>query len=160
MTEGLRSFYRGLFPSLLGIIPYAGIDLAIYEVTILVHPYYKTLAPWFWFNSLIFLVVSLYPLRSSSSIKPGTDFFTLASLPWSSSFPLLRTCPIYRHLLVISSSVVWVWSLSLSTWLLIFFDQNFRNILLRHLFCNNLHFLIPATVIFPHSDPFISIELT
>lgn len=30
--EGLRSFYRGLFPSLLGIIPYAGIDLAVYEV--------------------------------------------------------------------------------------------------------------------------------
>ncbi|XP_031558528.1 calcium-binding mitochondrial carrier protein SCaMC-2-like [Actinia tenebrosa] len=29
--EGLRSFYRGLFPSLLGIIPYAGIDLAVYE---------------------------------------------------------------------------------------------------------------------------------
>ena len=30
--EGPRSFYRGLFPSLLGIIPYAGIDLAVYEV--------------------------------------------------------------------------------------------------------------------------------
>jgi len=32
--EGLRSFYRGLFPSLLGIIPYAGIDLAVYEVCV------------------------------------------------------------------------------------------------------------------------------
>ena len=31
--EGPRSFYRGLFPSLLGIIPYAGIDLAVYEVS-------------------------------------------------------------------------------------------------------------------------------
>lgn len=30
-TEGLRSFYRGYIPNLLGIIPYAGIDLAIYE---------------------------------------------------------------------------------------------------------------------------------
>ncbi|GFU03695.1 calcium-binding mitochondrial carrier protein SCaMC-2-A [Nephila pilipes] len=30
-TEGLRSFYRGYLPNLLGIIPYAGIDLAIYE---------------------------------------------------------------------------------------------------------------------------------
>ncbi|XP_064078368.1 mitochondrial adenyl nucleotide antiporter SLC25A25-like isoform X4 [Macrobrachium nipponense] len=29
--EGIRSFYRGYVPNLLGIIPYAGIDLAIYE---------------------------------------------------------------------------------------------------------------------------------
>ncbi|XP_071522198.1 mitochondrial adenyl nucleotide antiporter SLC25A25 isoform X4 [Panulirus ornatus] len=29
--EGFRSFYRGYIPNLLGIIPYAGIDLAIYE---------------------------------------------------------------------------------------------------------------------------------
>jgi len=29
--EGMRSFYRGYLPNLLGIIPYAGIDLAIYE---------------------------------------------------------------------------------------------------------------------------------
>lgn len=30
-TEGARSFYRGYIPNLLGIIPYAGIDLAVYE---------------------------------------------------------------------------------------------------------------------------------
>ena len=30
--EGLSAFYRGLMPSLLGIIPYAGIDLGVYEV--------------------------------------------------------------------------------------------------------------------------------
>lgn len=30
-TEGIRSFYRGYIPNLLGIIPYAGIDLAVYE---------------------------------------------------------------------------------------------------------------------------------
>ncbi|XP_042900620.1 calcium-binding mitochondrial carrier protein SCaMC-2 [Parasteatoda tepidariorum] len=30
-TEGLKSFYRGYVPNLIGIIPYAGIDLAIYE---------------------------------------------------------------------------------------------------------------------------------
>lgn len=30
-AEGLRSFYRGYLPNLLGIIPYAGIDLAVYE---------------------------------------------------------------------------------------------------------------------------------
>ncbi|EAT44005.1 AAEL004589-PA [Aedes aegypti] len=29
--EGLRSFYRGYIPNMLGIIPYAGIDLAVYE---------------------------------------------------------------------------------------------------------------------------------
>ncbi|XP_010546111.1 PREDICTED: calcium-binding mitochondrial carrier protein SCaMC-2-B isoform X2 [Tarenaya hassleriana] len=31
VREGPRAFYKGLFPSLLGIIPYAGIDLAAYE---------------------------------------------------------------------------------------------------------------------------------
>ncbi|CAN6464499.1 unnamed protein product [Victoria cruziana] len=31
VQEGPRAFYRGLFPSLLGMIPYAGIDLAAYE---------------------------------------------------------------------------------------------------------------------------------
>lgn len=29
--EGPRSFYRGYIPNMLGIIPYAGIDLAVYE---------------------------------------------------------------------------------------------------------------------------------
>lgn len=31
VQEGPRAFYRGLLPSLLGVIPYAGIDLAAYE---------------------------------------------------------------------------------------------------------------------------------
>lgn len=31
LHEGPRSFYRGYVPNLLGIIPYAGIDLAVYE---------------------------------------------------------------------------------------------------------------------------------
>lgn len=31
VTEGVRSFYRGYIPNMLGIIPYAGIDLAVYE---------------------------------------------------------------------------------------------------------------------------------
>ncbi|KAL9229382.1 hypothetical protein vseg_004853 [Gypsophila vaccaria] len=31
VKEGSRAFYKGLFPSLIGIIPYAGIDLAAYE---------------------------------------------------------------------------------------------------------------------------------
>ncbi|PVD21912.1 hypothetical protein C0Q70_17715 [Pomacea canaliculata] len=29
--EGMKAFYRGYIPNLLGIIPYAGIDLAVYE---------------------------------------------------------------------------------------------------------------------------------
>lgn len=29
--EGLKVFYRGYIPNLLGILPYAGIDLAVYE---------------------------------------------------------------------------------------------------------------------------------
>lgn len=30
-NEGARSFYRGYVPNILGILPYAGIDLAVYE---------------------------------------------------------------------------------------------------------------------------------
>lgn len=30
--EGLAAFYKGYIPNMLGIIPYAGIDLAVYEV--------------------------------------------------------------------------------------------------------------------------------
>lgn len=33
--EGLAAFYKGYIPNMLGIIPYAGIDLAVYEVTFL-----------------------------------------------------------------------------------------------------------------------------
>ena len=32
-SEGPLAFYRGILPSLIGIIPYAGIDVAIYEVS-------------------------------------------------------------------------------------------------------------------------------
>ena len=32
-AEGAQVFYRGYVPNILGIIPYAGIDLAIYEVS-------------------------------------------------------------------------------------------------------------------------------
>ncbi|XP_040577782.1 calcium-binding mitochondrial carrier protein SCaMC-2 [Lepeophtheirus salmonis] len=35
-TDGIRGFYRGYVPNLLGILPYAGIDLTIYE-TLKIH---------------------------------------------------------------------------------------------------------------------------
>lgn len=31
--EGVKAFYKGYVPNLVGIIPYAGIDLAVYEVS-------------------------------------------------------------------------------------------------------------------------------
>lgn len=30
--EGWRAFYRGMVPSMLGILPYAGVDIAIFEL--------------------------------------------------------------------------------------------------------------------------------
>ena len=34
---GWKTFYKGYVPNLLGIIPYAGIDLAVYEVSICIN---------------------------------------------------------------------------------------------------------------------------
>jgi hypothetical protein len=31
LRQGLRSFYRGFVPNIMGVIPYCGIDLAVYE---------------------------------------------------------------------------------------------------------------------------------
>lgn len=30
--EGMAAFYKGYVPNMMGIVPYAGIDLAVYEV--------------------------------------------------------------------------------------------------------------------------------
>lgn len=32
-SGGLRALYRGYVPNIIGILPYAGIDLAVYEVS-------------------------------------------------------------------------------------------------------------------------------
>lgn len=32
--EGVRTFFKGYIPNFLGILPYAGIDLAVYEVNL------------------------------------------------------------------------------------------------------------------------------
>lgn len=42
--EGPRAFYRGYLPNVLGIIPYAGIDLAVYEVC--GTPFSGVYSPW------------------------------------------------------------------------------------------------------------------
>ncbi|KAJ6640847.1 Calcium-binding mitochondrial carrier protein SCaMC-1 [Pseudolycoriella hygida] len=48
-AEGVRSFYRGYIPNLLGIIPYAGIDLAVYETLKKKYlSHHKTEQPSFW----------------------------------------------------------------------------------------------------------------
>lgn len=31
--DGTRAFYRGITPALIGVVPYAGIDLCLYEVS-------------------------------------------------------------------------------------------------------------------------------
>ncbi|XP_066251116.1 calcium-binding mitochondrial carrier protein SCaMC-2 [Euwallacea similis] len=50
LSEGVNAFYRGYIPNILGIIPYAGIDLAVYET--LKRKYFKTHSteeqPGFW----------------------------------------------------------------------------------------------------------------
>jgi len=52
---GLKSFYRGYVPNLIGILPYAGIDLAVYEVSwyqketlyyFLLHNYHNNIFIW------------------------------------------------------------------------------------------------------------------
>lgn len=44
--EGVAAFYKGYIPNMLGIIPYAGIDLAVYEVSGLAPPLpYRTSPP-------------------------------------------------------------------------------------------------------------------
>jgi solute carrier family 25 phosphate transporter 23/24/25/41 len=30
--EGVRGFYRGITPSMIGILPFAGVDIALFEV--------------------------------------------------------------------------------------------------------------------------------
>ena len=46
-NEGIRSFYKGYIPNILGIIPYAGTDLAVYEVIIFLnHNFFFYILSW------------------------------------------------------------------------------------------------------------------
>ena len=80
---------------------------------------------------------------------------------WFSSFHFRSTWPIHLHLLqLMLSPIVLVLFFSFSSILLILFSQNTRMILLGHLLLNASHFLMSATVIFQHSEPYISTDLT
>ena len=53
--DGLRGFYRGIVPGLIGVVPYAGIDLCVYEVS-------KQL---YFFNQFLTGISILYPLGNT-----------------------------------------------------------------------------------------------
>ena len=65
--EGLKSFYRGYIPNIIGIIPYAGIDLAIYEVR--------------FFLSLSLLLSLSLTLSSTISISLQLFFLSISLFP-------------------------------------------------------------------------------
>lgn len=88
VQEGPRAFYRGLVPSLLGMIPYAGIDLAAYETLKDMSKKYiikDSGEPFFLFLSCTFygfhlsccfilfyhLYASYHRLKSSYYLEPG-----------------------------------------------------------------------------------------
>ena len=76
----------------------------------------------------------------------------------SSSLPFLNTCPIYRHLLIlIISSIDWVFVLSLSYWLLILLGQYIRSIGISS---EMPHLLMSLIVILQHSDRYINADIT
>lgn len=74
--EGLGAFYKGYIPNMLGIIPYAGIDLAVYEVS----SRFQTLSDrfhrwnlmlWTWFVPRQTLKNYYLLNYSSSGVDPG-----------------------------------------------------------------------------------------
>jgi solute carrier family 25 (mitochondrial phosphate transporter), member 23/24/25/41 len=83
--EGPRAFYRGLVPSLLGIVPYAGIDLAVYE----------TLKD----------VSKTYILKDSG--RPSLSF--LCFLPLFKLCFLILQCYLSMSCRSWSSSTAWLW---------------------------------------------------
>lgn len=64
--EGPRAFYKGLLPSLLGIVPYAGIDLAAYETfkdmskTYFLHDKSGTVLSFFFFFPVYISLISVF----------------------------------------------------------------------------------------------------
>jgi len=56
---GWQTFYRGYVPNLLGIIPYAGIDLAVYEVSFYDQEIYRAVATSYRFCRWHFVVYLL-----------------------------------------------------------------------------------------------------
>ena len=72
--EGLKALYKGYIPNILGIIPYAGIDLTIYEVIttnncyfVLLHYYYNLLHCYY--NITTLSLQALYGVQFSQTSK-------------------------------------------------------------------------------------------
>lgn len=57
--EGVKAFYKGYVPNILGIIPYAGIDLAVYEVCPNICNWIKQFFCFFWTGHWCSLVPDL-----------------------------------------------------------------------------------------------------
>lgn len=64
--EGALAFYKGYLPNLLGIIPYAGIDLAVYEVCVCLYECALRIVPIETLHPAVFLSL---PIRRSK--MPG-----------------------------------------------------------------------------------------
>lgn len=77
--EGVTAFYKGYVPNLLGIVPYAGIDLAVYEVRDM-----KAQSSHSALVSLVFsfLSLSLFPRLWSLPGWTGTEVLTQVSWCW------------------------------------------------------------------------------
>ena len=56
--DGLRGFYRGIVPGLIGVVPYAGIDLCVYEVS----------KRFYFFNKFLTNVSILHPLKTPENL--------------------------------------------------------------------------------------------
>ena len=78
--EGFQVFFRGYLPNLLGIIPYAGIDLAIYEVRAIYWPIHPLIRSTFLRTFSVTLIksdcnsLSFYQMNVTANCLPAFLF--------------------------------------------------------------------------------------